>query len=181
MIENGKQILLLILSVILISFIAYKCDTNKNILPKESITKIEYKRDTLILYDTITITKTKSIINIIENKTYDTIHMNNYFNQTFKDTNYLLNTYGGFVDSIKLDLYTKEIHITDSIIKTITNNIYINSKGLYIGGDINVLEKNLLVPEFTIGYQFKNQIIINGGIGIFNKQPFYNFGFKVKI
>ncbi len=46
MIENGKQLLLLILSVILIALIAMKCDTNKNILPKESITKIEYKRDT---------------------------------------------------------------------------------------------------------------------------------------
>lgn len=176
-----QNIIILILTVILIILITNKCDTNKNILPKESITKIEYKRDTLILYDTITITNTQSIINIIENKTYDTIHMNNYFNQTFQDSNYLLNTYGGFVDSIKLDIYNKEIYITDSIFKTITNNIYINSKGLYIGGDINVLEKNLVVPEVTIGYQFKNQTMINAGIGIFKKQTFYNFGFKVKI
>lgn len=56
MIENGKQLLLLILSVILIALIAMKCDRDKVLLPKESITKIEYKRDTLILYDTVYLT-----------------------------------------------------------------------------------------------------------------------------
>jgi len=83
-------------------------------------------RDTIItnIVDTTNFYKSISYVDTV--LFYDTIlHGNKYYSQIFEDTNYRLNTYGGFVDSINLIVNRKDTTFYDS---TIVNNTIIKTK-----------------------------------------------------
>lgn len=81
--------------------------------------------DTVTVIDTLRITSVKYTTDTIHNYHYDTIRYGNtYFAQHFKDTNFNLTTYGGYIDSINLQLYPKTTIITDSIVNTRINTVF---------------------------------------------------------
>lgn len=101
--------------------------------------------DTLIVRDTLLLTNTISKVDTIHKYHYDTLRFGNkYFTQNFKDSNYNLSTYGGYVDSINLILFPKTIIVHDSTtINNTVNNVqykpYKNSLGVsyqYYGNNV---------------------------------------------
>ena len=97
-------------------------------IKKNVKTVTTHTTDTLIKIDTIrqTIYKPfKGVIDSGKKVKCDT----NYYNTTFKDSNYLITTYGGKVDSIYTEIKQKEVRIIDSIktFTTITQYKYPNN------------------------------------------------------
>ena len=139
--------------------------------------------DTLIKIDTIrqTIYKPfKVVIDRGKKIKCDT----NYYNTTFKDSNYLVTTYGGKVDSIYTEIKQKEVRIIDSIktFTTITEYKYPNN--LYLSANLNYGIDKSFAPEIMVSGNIKN-ILLNLGVGYnlgnLNKGLFIKAGIGVKI
>ena len=139
--------------------------------------------DTLIKIDTIrqTIYKPfKVVIDSGKKVKCDT----NYYNTTFKDSNYLITTYGGKVDSVYTEIKQKEVRIIDSIktFTTITEYKYPNN--LYLSANLNYGIDKSFAPEIMVSGNIKN-ILLNLGVGYnlgnLNKGLFIKAGIGVKI
>ena len=139
--------------------------------------------DTLIKIDTIrqTIYKPfKVVIDSGKKVKCDT----NYYNTTFKDSNYLITTYGGKVDSIYTEIKQKEVRIIDSIktFTTITQYKYPNN--LYLSANLNYSIDKSFAPEIVLSGNIKN-LLLNLGVGYnlnnINKGLFIKAGIGVKL
>ena len=141
--------------------------------------------DTLIIRDTVRQTKYVPYNVVIDNSKVmecDT----NYYNTTFKDSNYLITTYGGKVDSLATEIYQKELHIIDSIktTTTITNTSYIYPNSLYLSANLNYSIDKSFSPEIMLSGNIKN-ILLNLGVGYnlnnINKGLLIKAGIGVKL
>lgn len=139
--------------------------------------------DTIIRVDTIrqTIYKpSKVVIDNTKKMECDT----NYYNTTFKDSNYLITTYGGKVDSIYTEIKQKEVRIIDSIktFTTITQYKYPNN--LYLSANLNYSINKSFAPEIVLSGNIKN-LLLNLGVGYnmgnLNKGLFIKAGIGVKL
>ena len=121
--------------------------------------------DTLITRDTVKQTKYVPYNVAIDNSRVmecDT----NYYNTTFKDSNYQITVYGGKVDSLTTEIYKKELHIIDSIktTTTITNTSYIYPSSLYLSANLNYGIDKSFAPELMLSGNIR-KIILNLGVG----------------
>lgn len=139
--------------------------------------------DTIIKIDTIrqTIYKPfKVVIDSGKKVKCDT----NYYNTTFKDSNYLITTYGGKVDSIYTEIKQKELRIIDSIKTFTTLTEYKYPNNLYLSANLNYSIDKSFSPEIMVSGNIKN-ILLNLGVGYnlnnINKGLFIKAGIGVKI
>ena len=139
--------------------------------------------DTLIKIDTIRQTIYKPFKVVIDN-TKKMECDTNYYNMTFKDSNYLVTTYGGKVDSIYTEVKQKEVRIIDSIktFTTITEYKYPNN--LYLSANLNYGIDKSFAPEIMVSGNIKS-ILLNLGIGYnlnnLSKGLFIKAGIGVKL
>ncbi len=153
-----------VIGVILVILLNKGC--SKPIKPNVK-TVTTHTTDTIIKIDTIrqTIYKPfKVVIDSTKEMECDT----NYYNTTFKDSNYLITTYGGKVDSVYTEIKQKEVRIIDSIktFTTITEYKYPNN--LYLSANLNYGIDKSFAPEIMVSGNIKN-ILLNLGVG-------YNLG-----
>lgn len=139
--------------------------------------------DTIIKIDTIrqTIYKPfKVVIDSGKKIKCDT----NYYNTTFKDSNYLIITYGGKVDSVYTEIKQKELRIIDSIKTFTTLTKYKYPNNLYLSANLNYGIDKSFSPEIMVSGNIKN-ILLNLGVGYnlgnLNKGLFIKAGIGVKI
>ena len=139
--------------------------------------------DTIIKIDTIrqTIYKPfKVVIDSGKKIKCDT----NYYNMTFKDSNYLVTTYGGKVDSIYTEVKLKEVRIIDSIKTFTTLTEYKYPNNLYLSANLNYGLDKSFSPEIMVSGNIKN-ILLNLGVGYnlnnINKGLFIKAGIGVKL
>lgn len=158
----GNSVFWFFMGILLALFLVTKCGS-PNVMPVRVVERtIDYKYDTIIkvIYDTVRIDN--SITKVDTTKVYDTIYKNKYFEQLFsyKQGTINITTYGGFTDSLDLDIAIPEKTIT--VTKTITNTKltqYNNSVELeYLFNGSNM---------FLIGYG-KNfgRISVTGKVGL---------------
>lgn len=139
--------------------------------------------DTLIKIDTIRQTIYKPFKVVIDN-TKKMECDTNYYNMTFKDSNYLITTYGGKVDSVYTEIKQKEVRIIDSIktFTTITQYKYPNN--LYLSANLNYSIDKSFAPEIVLSGNIKN-LLLNLGVGYnlgnLNKGLFIKAGIGVKL
>ena len=169
-----------VIGVILVILLNKGCSKPINTNVKTVTT---HTTDTLIKIDTIrqTIYKPfKVVIDSGKKVKCDT----NYYNTTFKDSNYLITTYGGKVDSIYTEIKQKEVRIIDSIktFTTITQYKYPNN--LYLSANLNYSIDKRFAPEIVLSGNIRN-ILLNLGVGYnlnnINKGLFIKAGIGVKI
>lgn len=113
---------------VLALFLLKSCDNHDVGFEK---TVVKHKIDTAYVVKNHFISDTVSVIKYIDTSTvYDTVkYGNDYFSQVFTDDSlYTLNTFGGYVDSINLNLKIPETTIRDSIFITKKQTIYKNYK-----------------------------------------------------
>lgn len=124
-----------------------------------------HRTDTIIIRDTVRQTKYVPYNVVIDNSKVmecDT----NYYNTTFKDSNYQITVYGGKVDSLTTEIYQKELHIIDSIktTTTITNTNYIYPNNLYLSVNLNYGMDKSFAPELMLSGNIR-KIILHLGVG----------------
>lgn len=142
-------------------------------------TQIEHFRDTIYLPKEIYIKSNESIARIDENNTYKDSTFK-YYNQTFTDSNYVLNTFGGKTDSIHLTFKCVDKIIYDSVkinttktIKEVIFKPYKNTLGIEY---IRNIDNNIIV-DYTRNYG-RFGLGVKAGININNKQPLLGVGLK---
>lgn len=147
----------------------------------------EYFLDTIIIRDTLPPKIiTKSVVEVVESLYYDTTaHNSKYYNQEFKDENYVLNTFGGYVDSIQMQLINDKTIIRDSVVHTIerTETIYSRKNELWaIGGvDYRMSDKSI-IPNVGVQYQLRSiGLQLNAGYDINMKSPIVGGGIMFKL
>lgn len=87
---------------------------------------------------------------------YDTIkYGNKYYHLTFeKDSLYKINTYGGYVDSLQVKVYQKEITIKDSVKITTIETLLKKNNGLYLDMGLGYKMSKEFLPEIGLSYNF---------------------------
>lgn len=172
---NKKNIIIALIAFTLGLLLSLNNCNNKPNTIIEYETVISHTRDTIYLEKEIYIKEDQSITRIDENNTYKD-STNKYYNQTFTDSNYVLNTYGGYVDSIDLTIKTNDIIIYDSIIKTttITNTIYKPYKHS-VSVDYLWNGNSNVILNYTRNFD-RIGISIGTGININNKVPLMKVG-----
>lgn len=165
-----KYILCIIIGILIGGLLSINsCSGKKTPDEVKIITEIERFTDTLYITTIEYIKNDISIVKTDENAIYDDIHGDNYYNQTFKGDNYSLNTYGGYVDSIDMEIKCIDKIIYDSvkIKETIENTIYNDSKTLWLSCNINYHPLYKVSPEVKLTWNMK-KIGMNIGIGYMN-------------
>ena len=139
--------------------------------------------DTIIKIDTIRQTIYKPFKVVIDN-TKKMECDTNYYNMTFKDSNYLITTYGGKVDSVYTEIKQKEVRIIDSINTFTTLTEYKYPNNLYLSVNLNYGIDKSFSPEIMASGNIKN-ILLNLGVGYnlnnINKGLFIKAGIGVKL
>lgn len=170
-------------TIIILFFILFKCNTKPDVKPdiNEVITKIEtqieHHIDTIYIPKEIYIKSDQSIVKVDETNTYGDSTFK-YYNQIFKDSNYNLITYGGFVDSIDLSYKCNDMIIYDSTIvlntiTTYTTTMYkhsISAEYLWNGNQNILLDYTRNFNRLGVG--------VKAGINIDTKQPLLGVGLK---
>lgn len=131
---------------VLALFLLRSCDNPGAVIEK---TVVKHKTDTTYIVKNHFISDTVSVIKYIDtSRVYDTAkYRDDYFSQVFTDDSlYTLNTFGGYVDSINLNLKIPETTIRDSIFITNKQTIYKNYKN-----------------NISLGYMFNGGNIFRGG------------------
>lgn len=163
--KNLIRIISLIIAFILGAFLSNRCSGEPKV-EKEIVTEtvIERHTDTTVVLDTV---KVKEYISNIEYKYLTNTCDSNYYHQTFKkDSLYFLKTFGGYVDSIELQVYNKEITIRDSIVVNNTTTIketkYRPYKNTISSEYIYNTHNNVLI-DYTRNF---NRVSVGGKIGL---------------
>lgn len=84
--------------------------------------------------------------------------------------------YNPSLDSINIYNQTKFVTITNNTTKEIypkTTALYFNLSAMYI--------ENQFAPKMGAGFKFKNDMVINANVGLYDKRLFYELGFNIKI
>lgn len=165
-----KYILMLLIGILLGSILSINSCNKKPNTIIEYETVISHTRDTIYVPKEIYIKEDQSSVRIDENNTYDSSkHSNKYYQQTFTDSNYVLNTFGRYVDSIDLTIKYNDVYIYDSvkIKETIKETVFVESNELWLSGNINYHLLYKVSPEVRLTYNMK-KIGINAGIGYMN-------------
>lgn len=106
----GNSVFWFVVGILLTLFLVTKCG-RKGTREREVIkTEISYKYDTIVITVRDTVTIVNSEVRIDTTKVYDTIYKNKYFEQLFSSDSGRVNikTYGGFTDSVNVDIKSKE-------------------------------------------------------------------------
>ena len=80
------------------------------------------------------------------------------------------------LDSVNIYNQTKFVTITNNNIKEVypkTTALYFNLGTMYIG--------DKFAPKLGAGFKFKNDMIINANVGLYEKKVFYELGFNFKL
>lgn len=80
------------------------------------------------------------------------------------------------LDSVNIYNQTKFVTITNNNIKEVypkTTALYFNLGTMYIG--------DKFAPKLGAGFKFKNDMIINANVGLYDKKLFYELGFNFKL
>ena len=84
--------------------------------------------------------------------------------------------YNPNLDSVNIYNQTKFVTITNNNTKEIypkTTTLYFNLGTMYIG--------DKFAPKLGAGFKFKNDMIINANVGLYDKKMFYELGFNFKL
>jgi|SRR5690554_99007 len=165
------ELILLVITIGLAFFLGY-CNSRVIEIPYDVVTTDTI---TTVRVDTVEIEKIVEVkieypvyIEVDTVKSYDTIvHKDNYYNLKFKEDDWTVSTYGGFVDSVEVDGIVKENTITKTITNTVTNTIEKNS--LYVDLGINYSPEYSLFPQAGLVYTRKGFGYGLGGGYIFDK------------
>lgn len=96
----------------------------------------------------------------------------------YKDSLYeaWVSGYNPNLDSINIYNQNKFVTITNTNTKEVypkTTALYFNLGTMYIG--------DKFAPKLGAGFKFKNDMIINANVGIYDKKMFYELGFNFKL
>lgn len=132
-------------------------DCKRNPSPVTPKVVVEHTTDTFYRIDTFTIIEKIPTGTYVDTTiVYDTIkYGNKYYHLTFeKDSLYKINTYGGYVDSLQVKVYQKEITIKDSVKITTIETLLKKNNGLYLDMGLGYKMSKEFLPEIGLSYNF---------------------------
>lgn len=128
----------------------------------EIIEVVKTETKTVTVIDTVVVKEIVRVSDVIVEKeyVYDTIkHEDNYYNQIFSGDHYELQTYGGYVDSVnvEVDLVTKETvkEITIEREKTILKH----ATGLYLYSGMTLNQNKKISPHIGLSLNMRRMVL----------------------
>lgn len=141
--------------------------------------------------DTITIVRADTVIeripHFISEMVLDTIFVEKVSENVLKlpitQKYYNTDSYQAWVSGYKPNLDSINVFrktVTNTITNTVTKEIYPKTTDLYLNGGVDYIGKQF-APNIGLSVKFKNNMVLGGSVGLYDKNLYYGLKLGVKL